>query len=273
MPFRFHIQLAYDGTPFYGWQEQSYTNQTLQGKIQKALSELFCHPIKVCGAGRTDRGVHALAQHAHFDVPAILGKRHLTPPLTKEQKEQAGTTLLHALNAKLSPYIVVHTAQLVPFSFHARHQSKSKTYIYRIVHMPCQTPLIRRYAYCAHKPFDFPQLQALSQKIVGYHDFKSFQTGHDTPYTKKEIFVAHWDSKKIHTFFGEENLSVFEITGSGFLKQMVRNLVGTLLEITLRGLPHSTFDDILQARDRKKALTTAPPQGLFLKSVHYDHDF
>lgn len=248
---RIKMIVSYDGTDFCGWQKQkdhasASEKPSLQETIEKALSKIFNEPIDLSASGRTDAGVHALAQVCHFDTER---------PLPKD--------LCWALRAKLPDSIVAKSAWIAADDFHSTISATHKTYRYWIWNSPRSTALLARYSEWIRQPLDLDYLNEQTKYLVGKQDFKSFQsTGTVVHHTIREIHSARWRMKK-------KNLIEFEITGSGFLKQMVRNIVGTQMDLFLRGQPIEKMKDIIAAQDRKKAGPAAPAQGLFLYRVYY----
>lgn len=242
----FKLIIEYDGTDFHGWQVQPGLS-TIQHEIQTILEVMTQKTIIIHGSGRTDAGVHALGQVAHFSCD------------TKISAEQFQL----ALNQMLPKGIVIRECTVVDESFHARFSAKHKTYQYRILNSRIPMAIGRQYAWHVHRPLDTEAMQEAANHLVGEMDFKSFEgTGSPRVSTVRTIYRADFIRKGDRVFF--------EICGSGFLKFMVRNIVGTLVEV---GLGKRTPDDFLKtilAKDRKEAGATAPPQGLFLFCVEYD---
>lgn len=244
---RIRLVLSYDGTPFQGWQKQPGLS-TVQGNLETVLSQIYNEPIKVTGSGRTDAGTHAVAQVAHFDAPEI--------PAREER-------LVRALNALLPDGIVVKAAYRAPEEFHALYSARRKTYIYRIWNFPTRSALWHQRALWVPAPLDLKALNRLSSRLVGRKDFKSFQSaGTPVKTTIRNVDLAEW--RQISKGYVE-----FRIRGSGFLKQMVRNIVGTLLYLERRKGTAHHVEEILNARDRQVAKTTAPAHGLYLYRVEY----
>ena len=269
------LTLAYDGTDFQGWQVQPGP-PTIQGELQAALGRITGEAPLPQGSGRTDAGVHALAQVASFVLHAPI------PP----------GNLLRALNRTLPPSIRIADAKVVPSTFHARHSAIAKTYEYRILLGDTCPPFLARYVYSHPRPLDFDALQRAARIFKGEHDFKSFaatdpdQMNRDLraaqepatipgtivdahppleATTVKTIFSSAWEKRL--TDNGE--LFVYRVRGSGFLHHMVRNLVGTMLDAGRNHLPLDELARILAARNRSAAGPTAPARGLFLHSVEY----
>lgn len=245
---RVKLLLRYDGTDFSGWQKQKQSSlPTVQGTMEKLLSKIFNEPVRVIGASRTDAGVHALGQIAHFIAPKPLGNYKI----------------LRSLNAMAPPALVVRAGWQAPEDFHALASSTGKTYRYRIHNSGLRDPLRRHRMAWVAQPLDIAFLNQAASHLIGTHDFKSFQTaGSDVSTTERTILGAVW--RRLSPTVVE-----FSITGSGFLKQMVRNLVGTMIDLQMGREPHEMMKEILNALDRRKALSTAAPEGLYLVKVHY----
>jgi len=265
------LTLAYDGTDFQGWQVQPGL-PTIQGELQAALSRITGESPLPQGSGRTDAGVHALAQVASFVLRAPI----------------PADNLLRALNRTLPPAIRVLDARTVRSTFHARHSAIAKTYEYRIFPGGNPPPFLARYVYACHWPLDIAALQVAAQHFVGEHDFASFAATDpdraqrnlapesaalavDNPSiavaesTLKTIFSSDWESRSTES----GHLLIYRVRGSGFLHHMVRNLVGTMLDAGRGHLALEEIPRILAARSRSVAGPTAPARGLFLHSVEY----
>ena len=241
------LLISYDGTQFEGWQKQP-GRTTVQSTLEAVLSKMYNEPIKTVASGRTDAGTHAVAQVVHFHAPKKLNGEH---------------RLVRALNSMLPDSVVVKGAWIAPEDFHSRKSAVRKTYIYRIWNHPIRSALWRDRALWVPQPLNLDLLNQLAQAIEGRKDFKSFQTqGTPVKTTERRIDRALWR-------VAAPGLIEFRITGNGFLKQMVRNLVGTFLylERNHQGLPE--LHKILEARDRQAAKATAPAHGLYLYRVEY----
>lgn len=239
------LTLEYDGTHYHGWQSQPRLN-TIQGTVEKALEQLTRQPVRITGAGRTDAGVHAFGQVAHF-----------TPPVSFDS-----TTWSRGLNALLPDDIAVRSAEEVPASFHARFSAKKKTYAYFIYNHPRRSPLHRRTAWHVFQPLDLSKMRKAGRMLIGCRDFTSLcaaaSEGEDRVVDLQKIdFKKEGDQIKI-TFQAPR-----------FLQYMVRNLVGLLVEVGRDRRGVDEISDILQGRDRRLAGPTAPPQGLFLMQIDY----
>lgn len=241
------LVVQYDGTGLVGWQRQA-DGTSVQGLLEEALARIEGAPVAVHGAGRTDAGVHALAQVAH----ARVSSGHDTD------------TIVRAMNANLPDAVRITAVTVAPDDFHARFSARSKTYEYRIWNAPVLPPFLRLYVWHVPQPLDAVSMAAAATAIVGEHDFAAFQ-GIGTPVhsTVRRITSARWRAQT-----RDEPLR-FEVSGEGFLRHMVRALVGTMVEIG-RGVRAS--DDmarLIACRDRHEAGRTAPPNGLFLTRVEY----
>lgn len=250
------LQLSYDGSDFHGWQVQP-GRATIQGALSGALHQLTGETVLPQGSGRTDAGVHALGQVTSFS---------LTAPIPAEN-------LLRALNRALPSSIRVLSAEPVPESFHARYSALRKTYEYRIFRGTLCPPFLARYAWDCPWKLELGPMQQAAEMLVGTHDFTSFAASDPDLSTRNssiEPTSANTRSLFLSEIHVEEEQIVYRVTGSGFLHHMVRNLVGTLVEIGRGALTPNDIPRILVARDRSAAGPTAPPQGLFLVSVDYE---
>lgn len=241
---RIKLTLQYIGTHYSGWQVQP-NGVTIQEILQKALSQILQEKITVVGSGRTDAGVHALAQVAHFDTI----------------KDLSLFKICRGLNAILPKDISVLGAESVPRDFHAQLSAKSKTYAYQIWNHAIRNSFLQEYSWHMPYPLDIGRMQKAARYLVGEHDFKSFCAANSTAKTTVRRI------KKIQIVPGP--LIHFSITGSGFLKHMVRNIVGTLVEVGQKKRTPSDIKKILKSHDRRKAGRTAPAKGLFLVKVIY----
>ncbi|MGD0738792.1 MAG: tRNA pseudouridine synthase A [Terracidiphilus sp.] len=266
------LTLAYDGTDFQGWQVQPGL-PTIQGELQAALGRVTGESPLPQGSGRTDAGVHALAQVASFTLRA---------PIPAEN-------LQRALNRTLPPSIRISEARTVPSTFHARHSSVAKTYEYRIYREADSPPFLARYVYACPWVLDVEKLQSCAQVFEGKYDFQSF-AANDPDLSEREagratyepgaeaalkiaplstvrtIYTSTWELRQ-----GEAGaMLVYRVRGNGFLHHMVRNLVGTMLDVGRGHLALEETPGILAACDRSAAGPTAPARGLFLHSVEYD---
>ena len=245
--FRYFIELAYKGTPFCGWQLQP-DRPTVQGELEQALGILLCEPVRLTGAGRTDTGVHALYFVAHFD--------------TERDHLHTDALLIKKLNGLISREIVVYRIISVPPDAHARFDAVSRTYYFRIATK--KNPFTIDLAYHFDRPLDIAKMNEAATILQEYKDFTSFSKLHGNAVTNLcDIMQAYWMDDS-----GNNELK-FVITANRFLRNMVRAIVGTMIEI---GLGKCTPDDIrriIMAKDRGEAGTSAPPQGLYLAGIEY----
>jgi len=241
--------MEYDGSCFHGWQYQPEL-KTIQGELEQALSLIAMKPVAVHGSGRTDAGVHALAQVAHFDM----------------ETRMKGPALKKSLNCLLPEGLVIHHCMEVGPAFHARFAARAKTYRYRILNRPLRPVLGRNYVWHVWRPLDRGGMEAAAALLVGTHDFKSFEAaGSPRSHTVRTLFHAGFCDEPRNP-----GVFAFEVTANGFLRYMVRNLVGTLVHVGMGKIRVEEIPEILGGRSRHLAGVTAPPQGLFLKAVHYD---
>lgn len=246
--------VSYDGTDFCGWQKQkkhkhASEKPNVQETIEIALSKLFKTEVGLNASGRTDAGVHALGQVCHFDIEK---------PLPKD--------LCWALKAFLPSSIAARAAWIAPDDFHSTLSATHKTYRYWIWNSPRPTALLTRYTHWVRSPLDLDYLNEQAKYLEKEQDFKSFQSaGTEVAHTIRQVLRAQWRQRK-------GAIVEFEITGTGFLKQMVRNIVGTQLDYVLKGEPKDKLEQVLAQKDRTKAGPTAPPQGLYLCRVYYPKD-
>jgi tRNA pseudouridine38-40 synthase len=239
------LTIEYDGTNYHGWQMQP-NGPTIQSVLEQAVSTFFGVPNRVSGSGRTDAGVHALGQVANFFCDQ-------EPDLHR---------LRRGLNALTPADISIKDVEIVPQSFDARRDGRSRTYEYRILNRPSPSPFYLNYAWHLHDSLDVRRMCKAIRCLEGEHDFSSFRaSGCDAPHPTRTVYRTSLDQVG--------DLLVFRIEATAFLRHMARNIVGTLVEVG-RGLraPQS-FAELLEARDRTKAGPTAPPHGLFLMEVKY----
>ena len=242
------LTLQYDGTAYVGWQRQD-NGASIQGLLEQALEPIEGAPVTVHGAGRTDAGVHALAQVASITINSRLG---------------CGT-LVRALNAVLPADLRVLSGEEMPPDFHARFSATGKIYEYRFVNAPMVSPFLYRYAWHIVAPLDLDVMRHAAAALIGTHDFAAFQgAGSSIVGTERTVRRIDW-----HDGGGYDLPLVMRIEGDGFLRHMVRNIVGTLVEVGLGRWPAGCIPDILAARDRTFAGATAPAKGLFLVRVLY----
>jgi tRNA pseudouridine38-40 synthase len=256
------LTLTYDGTRYYGWQVQPGL-VTIQGELQSSIGRVigsdWGDPPLPQGSGRTDSGVHALGQVASFALAA---------PIPAEN-------LMRALNRTLPASIRILEIQEMPEHFHARHSAVAKTYEYRIFRGPLCSPFLAPFVHHCQWKLDMALLCEAASQVVGEHDFTSLaavdpdensrssqDSGFPPPTNIRTIFSSTWTELP-------DDLLVYRVRGNGFLHHMVRNLVGTMLEIARGQFAPGSMDAIIAARSRAAAGATAPARGLFLHSVEY----
>ena len=242
---RYVITLQYDGGGYHGWQKQKTQPVTLQQTVEEAVERVTCHAVTVEGSGRTDEGVHALGQTAHFDTDKTL----------PAERYRA------AINYYLPPDVRVTACREAKDTFHARKSVKRKTYVYKLYNADVENPLLRTRAYCV-SGVSAERMNEAAKYLVGKHDFSAFMSSGSSAKTfTRTVFAA-----SVAESGGD---ITFSITGDGFLYNMVRIIVGALVKIG-RGDPTENMEKILKSRDRRLAPDIAPPHGLYLFSVEYD---
>lgn len=248
----FRITLAYDGTDFVGWQRQA-NGVSIQALIEDALRALDGREVTVTGAGRTDAGVHALGQVAAFTIA----------------RELAPEALVRALNSHLPYAIRVLTAEHAPPAFHPRFGARAKTYRYRVWNGDVMSPFERRHAWHVPGPLDLEAMRVAARLLEGRHDFAAFQAaGSDVATTEREIFESVFHAPHPAPR-ASDALLCYDVTGSGFLRHMVRIIVGSLVEIGRGRQPSEWITAAIASSRRAAAGPTAPPHGLFLVRVEY----
>lgn len=242
------ITLQYDGTNYVGWQRQA-NGVSIQGLLEDALAPIEGRPVTVHGAGRTDAGVHALAQVATVSLEAAIEPRAVG----------------RALNAVLPHDVRIIAVEEASTHFHARFSAVGKLYEYRIVNAPLASPFLLRYGWHVPQPLDFALMRDASRCLVGCHDFASFQGRRSAARSAERTVAAiEWQEGD-----GLDRPAVMRIEGNGFLRHMVRNIVGTIVQVGTGRWPPAQVAEILEARDRVSAGPTAPAHGLFLVRVNY----
>ena len=242
----YKITVSYDGTRYKGWQIQTSTDATIQGKLSMVLENLSGHPVDVIGSGRTDAGVHALGQVANF---------HLEDHFTIEE-------ISAYLNRYLPGDIAVTDIGETDARFHSRYNAVSKTYSYRIRTSPVADVFERRFVYHYGKTLDVGRMKAAAELLKGTHDFASFCGNKKM---KKSTVRTIMDI----TFAEQDGEIEIRYTGDGFLQNMIRILTGTLIEVGRGERDIESMTAILAAKNREAAGYTAPPQGLRLEKVEY----
>jgi tRNA pseudouridine38-40 synthase len=243
------LRMAYDGTDFFGWQAQP-EKPTIQGTLAAALETICGQHVEVCGSGRTDAGVHASGQAASV---------RLSSPIPCDN-------LARALNRLLPESIRILSAKPVPGDFHARHDAISKMYRYRIFRGAICPPFLSRYVLPYAYPLDEAAMAKAAGCFQGTHDFRSFAASDDEDDSEEQSCVRTVFSSAL---VREREELVYTVEGSGFLHHMVRNIVGTLIEVGRGRTAAERIPEILAARRRSAAGPTAPARGLELVSVSY----
>lgn len=246
MNSKIKITIEYDGNNYCGWQFQSETTPTVQNELEKVCLRLFEEKINVIAAGRTDSGVHALNQVAHFQTTRDLSNYNLNK----------------AFQSLLPRDIVIKKIELVPQEFHAQRSAVGKTYLYKIWNHENPTALDQKRALWVRKPLDLDKLNAGAALFVGTHDFNALRS-EGTPVNST---IRTINSAK---FIKSGDFIEFRVNGDGFLKQMVRNMMGTLLQLELNERTLESIPELLKSRDRTKAGPTVAPHGLYLEKVFY----
>lgn len=246
------LTIAYDGAPFAGWQIQP-NSDTIQARIELALAEVAKRPLRLHGSGRTDTGVHALGQVAHFDAPD-----HLT---------MNPFNWVPALNTKLPPEIRILSCEEAPEDFHARFSAVSKTYTYRLCLSPVLPPFLAHRAWHLPRQLNPVDLEEALEAYCGTHDFRSFAAnrGNETEDTNYTRTISRSDFEQI------EDGYLLSFTGTGFLYKMVRLLTGAAVQTAQGYLQQADLRDLLKFPGEKKSPLCAPADGLTLQSVCY-HD-
>ena len=246
---RYFLELAYNGTNYHGWQIQKNAH-SVQAEIQNALSTLLRQPIEILGSGRTDTGVHAIQQFAHFDVEQAL-------------EEDA---FVKKLNGILPPDISIYRLIRVTPDAHTRFDATQRHYIYRINRE--KTPFLRDFSYYHFHKLDVAQMNKAGKILLNHKDFQCFSKVHtDVNHYLCDISQAVW---KEETYYNTK-LLVFYVGANRFLRGMVRAIVGTLLNVGNGKISLEEFEQIILSKDRKQAGWSVPAQGLFLAKVEYPY--
>jgi tRNA pseudouridine38-40 synthase len=239
------LTIEYDGTNYIGWQKQENGN-SIQQEIERAINLITGEEVNLIGSGRTDSGVHAKGQVANFITKAKI-------PANKFK---------FAINSKLPDDIVIIDSEKVDESFHSRYDAIGKKYKYLIYDSPIRSPLYRNFVYHLPYPLDYKEMEKAIKFFIGTHDFRSFMASSSSVKTTIRTINDAF-------LFKENDLIVFSIEGNGFLYNMVRIIVGTLVDIGRGKINSSSIPNIISSKNRKAAGHTAPPQGLYLEKVYY----
>jgi tRNA pseudouridine38-40 synthase len=240
------LTIEYDGTDYHGWQIQPGL-KTIQGVIKEQIDQITQAQATLIGAGRTDAGVHALGQVANFQTESFIDL----------------IALQRGLNSLLSPDIVIKGIEEVEEGFHARFSARSKRYEYHILNRSYPSALLRAYAWFIPHKLDLASMERCGRLLIGSHDFSSFRaSGDESRHSIREVIRLEIERR-------EDDLIVIVIAANAFLREMVRSIVGTLVDVGRGKTSLEEFKKIFEALDRRKAGMTAPAQGLFLVEVKY----
>ncbi len=248
----YKLLIQYDGTDFHGWQVQE-NSRTIQGELERVVGMIEDAPVAVVGSGRTDAGVHAEGQVANVRL-----NRPFTPDNLKK-----------AINGNLWRDIRIMKAEKAPNEFHARFSAKRKTYVYRVVNAPVMSPFWRRFAHHEARPLDVSRMNDAARLFLGEHDWTAFSSaqadGENRVRTVTDFSVeSSWDPR------AGAQLIEFRISAQGFLRYMVRSIVGTMLEVGRGEKDSDTIQTAIVTGERALSGKTAPAQGLTLMRVDYD---
>ena len=248
----YKLLIQYDGTDFHGWQVQE-NDRTIQGELERVIGMLEDAKVNVTGSGRTDAGVHAEGQVAN-----VMISRNFTPD-----------KLRAAINGNLWRDIRIMKAEKAPDEFHARFSAKRKTYLYRIVNAAVMSPFWRRFAHHEHRPLDIASMTRAGRLMLGEHDWTAFSSAHSDGDSRIRTVLdfsidSRWDSR------ASANVLEFQISANGFLRYMVRSIIGTLIEVGRGEKDSDTIQTAIVTGDRSLAGKTAPANGLTLLKVDYD---
>ena len=248
----YKLLIQYDGTDFHGWQIQG-NERTVQGELERVIGKLENAPVKVIGSGRTDAGVHAEGQVAN-----VCLSRKFTP-----ENLRAG------INGNLPPDVRVLQVEKATDDFHARFSARGKSYVYRVANAPVISPFWARYAHHEMRLLDAAQMNRVARLFLGEHDWTAFSSAKSDAGTRvRTIYDFTVDS------FSDQRAAAsiieFRISGSGFLRYMVRSIVGTMLEVGRGEKDSATILTAIAGGDRNLAGKTAPAKGLTLRKVYYD---
>lgn len=245
--YTYRLTLSYDGSRYNGWQKQGNTKNTIQEKLETLLSRLTGEEVEVNGSGRTDAGVHAMGQVASFRTAA----------------QQDCDTLLRDMRRYLPEDIGAVSLEPAEPRFHARLNATGKTYVYRVWTDDCPNVFERKFLYTVTESLDVASMEEAAKHLVGTHDFMSFCANK----RMKKSTVRTITELRIEKIGGELR---FSVSGDGFLYNMVRILVGTLLEVGMGKRSPDSIPALLEAKDRSQAGYLVPPHGLRLEAVYYD---
>lgn len=240
---KYLISICYDGSKFYGFQRLK-NKDSVQKKIEEALSIIAKEKIEIKGAGRTDRGVHAFDQKACFNLNIDIDEKHLQM----------------ALNSLIAPYIYITNVRIVTEDFHPRFEVKKKEYVYKI-NLGNYNPLLFDYTYEPNHPLNINKMQECAQLFIGVHNFKNFTSGERKNY-KCIIYDIEFKEKN--------NILEIKLVGKSFYRYMVRNLIGAMLDVENNKASLEDIKEALEKPEIKKQFKTAIPNGLYLNKIEYE---
>lgn len=243
---RIKLVIEYDGSFYHGWQIQKNL-ASVQEEIEKAIFKITGEKVSVTGSGRTDAGVHAYGQVAHFDTESNIPAEKFSV----------------VLNTVLPPSVAVISSMEVSGDFHARFSAVKKTYKYKVLNRPTRSPIMDKRAWHIPQPLNINSMNKAAAFFTGFHDFSAFcASGHSVTDFERYIYHSEWTS--------EGDCLVYTVTGNGFLYNMVRIMTGTMVEVGLGKRSAESIPELLEKKNRRMAGITAPPQGLYLWEVIYD---
>ena len=248
----FKLLIQYDGTDFHGWQVQENAN-SIQGELERVIGMLEDAEVKVAGSGRTDAGVHAEGQVANV---------HLRRPFTPER-------LRPAINGNLSRDIRILEVEMAAEKFHARFSAKRKTYVYRVVNAPVMSPFWRRFAHHESRVLDVAKMAEAARFFLGEHDWTAFASARSDGETRIRT-ITEFEVDSVWDECARASIVRFRISANGFLRYMVRSIIGTLLEVGRNEKDLDTIQKAIETGDRDLAGMTASAAGLTLLKVDYD---
>lgn len=239
------LTIEYDGKEYHGWQKQP-NRLNIQGEIEKAIKTITGQEVELIGSGRTDAGVHAFGQVANFKIESEF-------PIEK---------MAVAINSQLKKSICIRKAEEVPEDFHSRYSCHNKTYAYIINNSEQGTAIYRNLTHHISQQLNVEKMQKAASYLVGQHDFSSFKSsGTSSKNSVRTIYEAK--------VLKEQERVIIQLTGNGFLYNMVRIISGTLVEVGLGNIEPEEMSEIIESKDRQRAGKTLPAQGLFLMNVNY----
>lgn len=242
----FMLTLSYDGSRYHGWQRQGNTENTIQQRLESALSRVLSQPVEISGSGRTDAGAHAKMQVASFKADTAL----------------TADEILAGLRALMPEDIAAHSLTDAPPRFHARLSCTGKTYVYRVQNSPVPNVFERKYMYRIDEELDLEKMRSAAKLLLGEHDFSAFCSNKHM----KKSAVRRVDEIRIDALGSELR---FTVSGNGFLYNMVRIIVGSLLEVGAQRMTQEALAAALKSKKRENAGPTAPACGLCLYEVRY----